>query len=51
MRNVIIPLAAVAALVLSSTFALTQAASNRRVGVTYDPPPHASTTGTAHRSA
>jgi|SoiMethySBSTD1v2_1073268.scaffolds.fasta_scaffold402384_2 hypothetical protein len=51
MRNVIIPMAAVAALVLSSTFAPTHAASNKRVGVTYDPPPHASTTGMAHRSA
>jgi hypothetical protein len=51
MRNVFIPLAAVAVFVLSSSFSPTHAASNKRVGVTYDPPPHASTTGMTHRSA
>jgi len=38
-------------LVLSSTFSATHAASKNRVGVTYDPPPHASTSGMAHRSS
>ena len=49
MRILSILLAASAALVLSSPSA-THAASKKKVGVTYDPPPHASTTGMAHRS-
>ena len=51
MRIVSISLAAGAALVLSSTFSATHAASKKKVGVTYDPPPYASTTGLAHRSS
>jgi len=50
MRILSILLAASAALVLSSTYSATHAASKKSVGVTYDPPPHASTTGMAHRS-
>jgi hypothetical protein len=42
MRNLSISLAAVAALALSSTFAATQAATNK--------PPHASTTGLMNRA-
>jgi len=51
MRILSLSLAAGAALVLNSTFSATHAASKNRVGVTYDPPPHASTSGMAHRSS
>jgi hypothetical protein len=51
MRILSISLPAGAVLVLTSTFSATHAASKKRVGVTYDRPPYASTTGIAYRSS